>query len=134
LLKQKFSGRQSTPRMDILLETITLPMTWQNNAQALTYLGYPVYHDQNQLDLFLEVICGKIERHARMFSSRNLSIVGKGLTANTLLLSRLWHILRVVIIPKCWITRCERLLRDYIWPYGYKPSWATIYDPKSKGA
>jgi hypothetical protein len=27
LLKQKFSGRQSTPRMDILLETITLPMT-----------------------------------------------------------------------------------------------------------
>jgi hypothetical protein len=77
----------------------------RRSTNALTYLGYPVYHVQPQLDLFLDKMYEKIQRHARLLSTANLSILDRSLTANTLLLSRLWHVVRVTIVPNMYLKR-----------------------------
>jgi hypothetical protein len=64
--------------------------------------------------------------------SRSLSILGRSHIANSLLLSKLWHILRVLDPPTRWLKQCERATRNYACPYGYKPSWRTICGPKNQ--
>jgi hypothetical protein len=64
--------------------------------------------------------------------SRSLSILGRSHIANSLLLSKLWHILRVIDPPTRWLKQCERATRNYVCPYGYKPSWRTICRPKNQ--
>jgi len=59
--------------------------------------------------------------------------LGRSLTANTLLLSRLWHVVRVTIVPNIYLKRCEGLIREYMCSYGYKPSMEAIYSPKGNG-
>lgn len=69
---------------------------WHDSTSsgAVRYLGYPLYHTQTQLMDFLDDIKNKIARHANILKARHLSIRGSGLVANSLLLSRLWHVLR----------------------------------------
>jgi hypothetical protein len=40
-----------------------------------------------------------MERHCLMLSSRNLSVTGRALVANSLLSAKLRHVLRVVVAP-----------------------------------
>ena len=92
------------------------------STESLTYLGYPVWHNQQQLDRFLQHLYVKMERHCLMLSGQNLSVVGRALVANSLLSAKLWHILRVVVAPIRWLKRFTQLIRNYVCPYGYKPS------------
>ncbi|KAI8091647.1 hypothetical protein BDF21DRAFT_332791, partial [Thamnidium elegans] len=48
---------------------------------------------------FLQTIEIKIGNYAFLLKDRHLSVRGSSLIANSLLLSRLWHILQVVPIP-----------------------------------
>jgi hypothetical protein len=103
-----------------------------NSPEALIYLGYPIYHSEYQLNGFLSRIFSKLERHINILMSRSLSILGRSHIANSLLLSKLWHILRVIDPPTRWLKQCERATRNYVCPYGYKPSWRTICRPKNQ--
>ncbi|KAI7860618.1 hypothetical protein BDC45DRAFT_430586, partial [Circinella umbellata] len=86
----------------------------QHNPHALTYLGYPLYHSQAQLGGFLESLYNKIKHHVDFLQQRRLSVLGKSIIANSLLLSRLWHVLRVCIVPTSWLKKCNSLVRQYV--------------------
>jgi hypothetical protein len=73
------------------------------------------------------------ERHTQTLMGRNLSIQGRSHVVNWLILSRIWHMLRVVDPPAAWLKQCERTVRNFVCPYGLKPSWKTICSPKNQG-
>ncbi|KAJ8656561.1 hypothetical protein O0I10_007638 [Lichtheimia ornata] len=83
---------------------------------------------------FLDKIKAKIIRHANMLKSRGLSIRGASIVANSLLLSRLWHILRVVPVPSEWIREIKKEIRSFLLPFWPKPAWDTLTLPRSHGA
>ncbi|KAG2209688.1 hypothetical protein INT47_001834, partial [Mucor saturninus] len=66
-------------------------------------------------------------------SERNLSLRGSGLVANSLLLSRLWHILRVVSVPAKWLDSVQALIRGYLLPFWPRPSMSVMYVSRKFG-
>jgi hypothetical protein len=90
-----------------------------HNDNSIRYLGYPLYHNDAQLNSFLHDIKIKVERHVRILRQRRLSIRGLGMVANSLLLSKVWHLLRVLAAPVTWLKEIKKIIRDYIitfWP------------------
>lgn len=71
-----------------------------DSRNAIRYLGYPLYSSPHQLSNFLDNIKLEITRMVHILQERHLSVRGLSLIANSLLLSQLWHILRVVPVPK----------------------------------
>ncbi|KAI9280260.1 hypothetical protein BC943DRAFT_258831, partial [Umbelopsis sp. AD052] len=94
---------------------------WHDNSAStpLTYLGFPVYHQAAQLDVFLATILQKISNYARIMNGRNLSIQGRALLANSMLLSRLWYIIRFIIVPKKWLSLCQKTIKQFVYPHGF---------------
>ncbi|SAM06252.1 hypothetical protein, partial, partial [Absidia glauca] len=86
------------------------------------YLGYPLSSAKRQLEAFLADTLEKIRRHTNILQARKLSIRGASLVANSLLLSRLWHLLRVVTVPDKW----RQLIHRFVTPFWPFPSWNTI--------
>ncbi|KAI9345712.1 hypothetical protein BD770DRAFT_306025, partial [Pilaira anomala] len=83
-------------------------------SSAVRYLGYPLYSNQSQLLHFLDDIKAKIKTHSIILRERHLTVRGSSLVANSLLLSRLWHILRVVPIPATWLLEIKRTIRAFV--------------------
>ncbi|KAG2191927.1 hypothetical protein INT47_007552 [Mucor saturninus] len=110
-------------------------LDWHNSGSvgAVRYLRYPLYHTSTQLDAFLNEVRLKILRHSNILRQRNLSLRGSGLVANSLLLSRLWHILRVVSIPAKWLDSVQALVRGYLLPFWPRTSISTMYVPQKFG-
>jgi len=85
------------------------------------------------INLMVFYLASKLERHTQTLMGRNLSIQGRSHVVNWLILSRIWHMLRVVDPPAAWLKQCERTVRNFVCPYGLKPSWKTICGPKNQG-
>lgn len=105
----------------------------KSSSSSVTYLGYPLYSSSKQRDLFLETLEKKIDTHINILKVRNLSIRGRALVANSLILSRLWHILRVTPVPHSWLLKIKSKIYNYIVPFNPKPSYDFLCQPKSKG-
>ncbi|CDH55956.1 hypothetical protein RO3G_01611 [Lichtheimia corymbifera JMRC:FSU:9682] len=121
------------PSWQHMLHTINVQWHDRTAPTALTYLGYPLYHHDQHLDSFLSSLYTKLETHVHMLQQRTLSILGKATVANSLLLSRLWHILRVCVVPQPWIQKCQTLIRKYVCNFFPSPSWSTCCLPRSQG-
>ncbi|KAI9280258.1 hypothetical protein BC943DRAFT_371869, partial [Umbelopsis sp. AD052] len=67
-----------------------------------------------QFDLFLLSLEAKLGKHIQILQGRNLTILGRAQLANSLLLSRLWHVLRVIVVPNRWLKKCESLIRKFV--------------------
>ncbi|CDS11843.1 hypothetical protein LRAMOSA11487 [Lichtheimia ramosa] len=100
---------------------------------AVRYLGYPLYHTKTQLLDFLDGVKSKIARHAQILKARNLSLRGASTVANSLLLSRLWHVLRVVPVPQQWKQEVQAIVRSFVLPFWPKPAWSTLCLPRRFG-
>ncbi|KAI8087072.1 hypothetical protein BDF21DRAFT_222756 [Thamnidium elegans] len=103
------------------------------SPDAVRYLGYPLYSNQQQSDSSLQTIEKKIGNHAFLLKDRHLSVRGSSLIANSLLLSRLWHILRVVPVPNKWLFSIRQVVRKFVLSFWPAPSWDQICLPKSHG-
>ncbi|KAI9304423.1 hypothetical protein BJ944DRAFT_163608 [Cunninghamella echinulata] len=86
----------------------------KDSTQAITYLGYPIYTNKLQLDLFLDTIHSKIIKHIQYIKARSLSIVGRYLVANSLILSRLWYILRVLPAKENRLKKIKRIVNNFV--------------------
>ena len=126
------SGVRHQEWLDI---TSSVGVNWHDSGSvgSVRYLGYPLYSTASQLDDFLSGIKLKISRHANMLSSRGLSVRGASLVANSLLLSKLWHILRVVSVPKKWLDEVRTVVRKFVCPFWPAPSWSTLCQKKKYG-
>lgn len=103
------------------------------SESSVRYLGYPLYSTNKQLLAYLDNIKLKISRHANILSSRGLSVRGASLVANSLLMSKLWHILRVVPVPESWLTEIRAIVLKFVCPFWPRPSWSTLCRKKKYG-
>ena len=50
-----------------------------------------------------------------------------------MILSKLWHLLREIPVPKVWLDEIRSIVRRFVLPFWPAPSWESICLPKSKG-
>ena len=133
--KTEIVSLSGVPHPEWISITSSLGVNWHDSGStsSVRYLGYPLYSSSSQLDDFLSGIRLKISRHANMLSSRGLSVRGASLVANSLLLSKLWHLLRVVPVPKKWLAEVKTLVRKFVCPFWPAPSWSTLCRKKKYG-
>ncbi|KAG2198726.1 hypothetical protein INT47_005411 [Mucor saturninus] len=86
----------------------------RHSPNALTYLGYPLYFNASQKNLAIDILIQKIQRGCDIHSKRNLSIKGRTVVLNTLLLSKLWHVLRIVPLTKGQIDRLRGICSSFL--------------------
>ncbi|SAL96925.1 hypothetical protein, partial, partial [Absidia glauca] len=110
-------------------------ITWHDSSTATPaiYLGYPLYNSPAQLTTFLTGLTNKLERHINIVKGRNLSVKGKAIVVNSLLLARIWHVTRVTIVPQKWIQAVDKLVREYICTFYPRPSLNFLCRPKTEG-
>ncbi|ORX57671.1 hypothetical protein DM01DRAFT_1284553, partial [Hesseltinella vesiculosa] len=82
----------------------------KSSLNAARYLGYPLYSNKSQLNKYMGSILGKIEHHCNILKQRKLSVRGTSLICNSLILSKLWHILRVTPVPSIWIDKIQSVV------------------------
>ncbi|KAK4518737.1 uncharacterized protein ATC70_008959 [Mucor velutinosus] len=102
--------------------------------EPLTYLGFPLVQSRIQRVHFMGALVTKIKTAIQIHSGRSLSVVGKATVLNSLLLSKLWYILRVTPLTQADFKQLRSLaiqfLRRNIFPV---IPWKVWTLPKDKG-
>ncbi|SAM07716.1 hypothetical protein [Absidia glauca] len=85
---------------------------WYSEADPLplSYLGYPLLYSRNQGHSLLSKLVVSISRSTQLHNQRQLSILGRATVTNTLILSKLWHILRLVPIPLRFLAQIRSII------------------------
>lgn len=96
------------------------------DQQPIIQLGYPIYSSLRQLKGFFDELLTKIVEHVHILKGRHLSIAGKGLITNTLLISKLWHVLRVIPASSTWIKKVKLCVTTYNMPFWPRSAWITM--------
>ncbi|KAG1322593.1 hypothetical protein G6F63_013324 [Rhizopus arrhizus] len=86
----------------------------RSNSTAAIYLGYPLTSTNHQLSSFLDNILLKLQQRAQMLAQRNLSILGRSLVTNTLLLGPLWHAIRVLAVPQSYLGKIRSTIIQFL--------------------
>ena len=106
------------------------------SSGSVRYLGYPLYHTDSQLRNYLDGVLVKVQRHSNILKQRNLSIRGAGLVANSLLLSKVYHLLRVVPggrTTDSWVRDLKKVVREYLVSFRPGVAWSTLCLPRKFG-
>ncbi|EPB84081.1 hypothetical protein HMPREF1544_09141 [Mucor circinelloides 1006PhL] len=78
-------------------------MKWYDysSPEYIKYLRYPIFVTTQQRDCFITDLIAKISAQVKAFKIRKISLYGRRANvANTIILSKLWHVLRLTPIPK----------------------------------
>ena len=121
------------PEWEVIASSTGVSCHDKHSVSSVRYLGYPLYSTDKQLLAYLDGIKLKISRHATILSSRGLSVRGASLVANSLLMSKLWHILRVVPVPESWLNEIRAIVLKFVCPFWPRPSWSTLCRTKKYG-
>jgi hypothetical protein len=110
-------------------------LQWHDNtsAEPLIYLGYPVPICTSHINKYLDNLLQKITSSVKIHSQRYLSVLGKAILVNSLLLSRLWHALWVVSPPVTWFKEVVKVLKKFVLPNKPAPTWQLMCSPKDQG-
>ncbi|KAG1448084.1 hypothetical protein G6F56_009048 [Rhizopus delemar] len=106
----------------------------KHSTDAAIYLGYPLTSSKNQLKRFFEDLIENCQLHALNLSQRNLSILGRGLVANSLILSRIWHAIRVLSPPQSFFSQVRSVIIKFLARKSFPPVRFSICQrPKKEG-
>ncbi|KAG1391439.1 hypothetical protein G6F60_012567 [Rhizopus arrhizus] len=109
---------------------------WHDNRslEPLVYLGFPLSSNLSQRNSFLEKLLSKIRSACNMHSQRSLSVRGRVTILNTLILSKLWHVLRLVSAPLAFFDKLKSIMSSFL-TYRMFPkiSLSTMCAQRSKG-
>ncbi|CEP08908.1 hypothetical protein, partial, partial [Parasitella parasitica] len=102
--------------------------------EPLIYLGFPLIQSRLQRINYVGSVVTKLKFAIQLHSSRSLSVVGKATVLNSLVLSKLWYILRVTPLTQGDFHRIRsvaiQFLRTNIFPVIPWQVWTT---PKEHG-
>ena len=104
-----------------------------HSPDPVIYLGYPLATSTKQRNNFLDRLVDTIRIACDIHSQRSLSIRGRALIVNSLILSRLWHVLRVVSVPGSFFSQVKSLISKFICHRMFpRISFDTMCLPRSK--
>lgn len=84
------------------------------SSNPVIYLGFPLFTSTNQRNIFLDSFLEKIQISCDIHSQRALSIRGRATVLNSLILSKLWHVLRVVSVPTSFFKSVQSIISKFI--------------------
>lgn len=84
------------------------------SPSAITYLGYPLASSTHQLQLFLDQLLHDLSTACKQHSQRTLSIRGRATVANSLVLSRVWHVLRLTPTTTVYLNRLKSIIGKFL--------------------
>lgn len=92
---------QTHPEWSSLLASYNIT-NWHNNQSpsALIYLGFAICSNTSQRNLYFDNLCHTIRQSCFLHQQRRLSIRGRATVLNTLIFSRLWHVMRLLVFTK----------------------------------
>ncbi|KAG1451795.1 hypothetical protein G6F46_005552 [Rhizopus delemar] len=105
-----------------------------HSANPVIYLGYLLYTSTAQLDSYLAGLLRKINTACVLHSHRSLSVRGRVTIVNSLILSKLWHALRVTSAPRASLEKASSVIGAFL-TRGMLPliSMATLCLPRTLG-
>ncbi|KAG0752508.1 hypothetical protein G6F16_013150 [Rhizopus arrhizus] len=86
----------------------------KSNDTAAIYLGFPLTSSKAQMKNFLDDLLHSIQQQADYLSQRNLSVLGRGVVANSLILSRIWHSLRVLAPTNAFLSKIRSVVIQFL--------------------
>ena len=84
------------------------------STHPLIYLGFPLYSSKMRRDIFFADLLRKISDACHIYSQRTLSIGGRSTVINTLILCKLWHVLRVTTFTVSQMTRIRSIATKFL--------------------
>ena len=112
-----------------------IPFIQWVNRQGLKILGVTFYtdftHTKNQNEMTL---IDTLKKDINRFRRRHLSLKGKVLILNSIVLAKLWHYTSVIPFNPKSYSIVQTLISDYLWGVGKRPiKIETVYLPKHLG-
>ena len=128
------SGNPSEPWQFLLQDNGISAWHDRNATQALVYLGFPLTSHIRQRDAFCEQLLEKVKTMCHIHSQRSLSILGRATVTNSLILATVWHVLRLLPVPKSFFSRLCRITGQFLKRSMFPAvKYALLCAPKNKG-
>ncbi|KAK4521393.1 uncharacterized protein ATC70_012008 [Mucor velutinosus] len=106
----------------------------RTSPDPVTYLGYPICSSLSQRNLAFQQLYNNIQQCIHIHSQRNLSIRGRATVLNTLIFSKLWHVMRNFIFTKAQLLSLRSLGSSFInFRIFPKLSFRTLQQPRHHG-
>ncbi|KAG1112999.1 hypothetical protein G6F40_006210 [Rhizopus arrhizus] len=86
----------------------------RNSPSHLTYLGFAICSGTSQRSHFANLLTQKIQHACFVHSQRQLSVRGKATVLNTLIYSRLWHVIRLFPFTKAQLQKIRSIGNSFI--------------------
>lgn len=101
---------------------------------TVTYLGYPICSSIAQRNIAFQRLYSSIQQCIHIYSQRNLSIRGRATVLNTLIFSKLWHVMRNFIFTKTQLLSLRSLGSSFInFRIFPKLSFRILQQPRHQG-
>ncbi|KAG1045508.1 hypothetical protein G6F43_011259 [Rhizopus delemar] len=128
------NGYASPSWQQMLLQHQIVKWHDHTKPQPLRYLGFPAIQSLAQRRYVESQLLQNVKTQCGMYSQRQLSIRGRVILVNTLILSKLWYFLRVVSLPKHFLKQIRSIIYQFIMK-GIKPGfqYALLCQPIIKG-
>ncbi|KAK4514843.1 uncharacterized protein ATC70_002448 [Mucor velutinosus] len=93
-----------------------LKMKWYDSHSPgyIKYLGYPIWFSNHQRDVYVSELLGKVKAAVAIYSQRNVSLYGKANIANNMILSKLWHVIRIVSLPLDVLKQLKSIIYQFV--------------------
>lgn len=90
--------------------------SWHDKTATdpLIYLGYPILSSKLQQTNYASSLIAKIKQYCLLHSHRNLSLRGRATILNSLLYSKLWHIMRIFTLTKTQLKTIQQIGASFI--------------------
>lgn len=101
------------------VEPLPQQVHFKKEEEHIKILGIWVGVDFNKADVFnWEGVLKGIERRLRFWKLRNLTLKGKVLVINALMLSKIWYVLSVTSLPSEYFKRIKESVLYFLWGKG----------------
>ncbi|KAG1136076.1 hypothetical protein G6F37_012404 [Rhizopus arrhizus] len=101
---------------------------------AAIYLGFPLTQSSTQLKDFLANLIVRVQKQADYLSQRNLSVLGRSTVVNSLILSRIWHAIRVIAPPRDFLSKIRSIVIQFLSKRSFPAvSFAVCQRPRKEG-
>ncbi|KAG1049071.1 hypothetical protein G6F43_008584 [Rhizopus delemar] len=90
--------------------------SWHDSSsrEPVIYLGFPLHSSIAQRDTYLTSLLSKITTGMQLHSHRSLSVRGRVTILNSLILSKLWHVLRILSVSKLFFKKLKSQISGWI--------------------
>ncbi|KAI8332371.1 hypothetical protein BC941DRAFT_359036 [Chlamydoabsidia padenii] len=104
------------------------------SLSPIRYLGFHMTQSPAQRHYIGHELQQKVAQACTIFSQRRLSIRGRVMAVNTLILATIWYQLRVTILPKSFYNKLRSTIYQFI-TKGFRPSigYSTLCRPIKQG-